>query len=88
MDQIENDENKVIDIKSIKQDYLDIYSAKTGLKKYISAMKFLKNFSIVYIYNTYVEIQRRTKKICCFNESLKNLGETSIDSFNNKSDLQ
>jgi asparagine synthase (glutamine-hydrolysing) len=60
MDQIENDENKVIDIKSLKQDYLNIYSAKTGLKKYISAMKFLKNFSIVYIYNTYVEIQRRS----------------------------
>jgi hypothetical protein len=60
MDQIENDETKVIDIKSLKQDYLDIYSAKTGLKKYISAMKFLKNFSIVYIYNTYVEIQRRS----------------------------
>lgn len=60
MDNIENDENKVIDIKSLKQDYFDVFSAKTGLKKYISAMKFLKNFSIVYIYNTYVEIQRRS----------------------------
>jgi asparagine synthase (glutamine-hydrolysing) len=60
LDQIENDENEIIDIKSLKQDYLDISSAKTDFKKYISAMKFLKNFSIVYIYNTYGTIQRRS----------------------------
>ncbi len=59
MEQIGNEENKIIDIKALKQDYLDLSSAKTDLKKYISAMKFLKNFSIVYIYNTYVEIQRK-----------------------------
>lgn len=58
LDRLDENHTSVININALKQNYLEIKSEKTGLRKYITTMKFLKNFSIVYIYNAYVKIQR------------------------------
>jgi hypothetical protein len=58
LDRLDENQTSVININALKQNYLEIKSEKTGLRKYVTAMKFLKNFSIVYIYNAYVKIQR------------------------------
>lgn len=55
-------ENSKLSIDSIERDYIEIFAKPTGLQRYIASVKFLKKFSILYLYVELTKNAQRQKK--------------------------